>query len=144
MGLYLPIVVILLNSVCRHVIEAQAPVLSANAASVTEGSPLKLVCALSDPTPSVTWCRSDSTGTTEQTIVTVGMQGGSCISVPSTPPDGLVVTCDTLEYRCTIPSLNISDNGNVWRCSVPIGGVTTYSNYLKINVLVTCSNIESI
>ncbi|WAR06278.1 hypothetical protein MAR_021647 [Mya arenaria] len=79
--------------------------------------------------------------TTEQTIVTVGLQGGSCKSVPSTPPDGLVVTCGPLVYGCTIQSLNISDDGDVWRCSVPIKGVTTYSNSLRINVTVTVPSV---
>ncbi|XP_052804530.1 uncharacterized protein LOC128234364 isoform X4 [Mya arenaria] len=134
MGLYMIFIWIFLNGVCRHVIEAQAPVLSANASSVTKGHPLKLVCTLSAETPSVSWLRTDTGMTTEQTIVTVGLQGGSCKSVPSTPPDGLVVTCGPLVYGCTIQSLNISDDGDVWRCSVPIKGVTTYSNSLRINV----------
>ncbi|XP_052804195.1 uncharacterized protein LOC128234178 isoform X9 [Mya arenaria] len=135
MGLYMIFIWIFLNGVCRHVIEAQAPVLSANASSVTKGHPLKLVCTLSAETLSVTWLKTDTGTTTEHTIVTVGLSGGSCASVPSTPPDGLVVTCgSTLDYGCTIPSLNISDDGDVWRCSVPIKGVTTYSNSLRINV----------
>ncbi|XP_052803572.1 uncharacterized protein LOC128233767 isoform X2 [Mya arenaria] len=134
MGSHFIIVVIFLNSVCRHTIEAQAPVLSANASSVTEGSPLNLVCGFSATPDSVTWLRKETTETSEQTIVTVGLQGGLCISIPSTLPDGLVVTCGTSEYGCTIPSLSISDDGDVWRCSVPITGVTTNSNSLRMNV----------
>ncbi|WAR06575.1 hypothetical protein MAR_021944, partial [Mya arenaria] len=116
---------------------AQAPVLSANASSVTKGNSLNIVCTLSAETSSVTWYRIVKGGTTEQAIITVGLSGGSCISVPSTPPDGLVVTCGTLEYGCTIPSLSTSEDGDVWRCAVPLLGVNTYSNSLRINVTIS-------
>ncbi|XP_052806735.1 titin-like [Mya arenaria] len=137
MGLNIILVVIFLNSVCRHGIDAQAPVLSANASSVTKGNSLNIVCTLSAETSSVTWYRIVKGGTTEQAIITVGLSGGSCISVPSTPPDGLVVTCGTLEYGCTIPSLSTSEDGDVWRCAVPLLGVNTYSNSLRINVTIS-------
>ena len=91
-----------------------------------------LNCTLPSAATVVTWHSSDKSNNYETVAVIQEFSNGRCSQSPNS---NLTCTCNFSLFTCAINSVNLSNDGQRWRCSASINSATMYSNTHTIRVL---------
>ncbi|XP_052218485.1 uncharacterized protein LOC127836087 isoform X7 [Dreissena polymorpha] len=98
-----------------------------------------LNCTLPSAATIVTWHSSDKSNSYETVAVIQEYSNGRCSQSPNS---NLTCTCNSTLFTCAINSVNLSNDGQRWRCSASINSTTMYSNTHTISVLTANAQLQ--
>ncbi|KAH3779912.1 hypothetical protein DPMN_157721 [Dreissena polymorpha] len=114
--------------------------LSADADGVFVNNLLVMECRTSTPASSVNWLLLKNYSGFENVIVVHEFVNNICLATGGRDTVECFCNSSTV-FTCAIKTINVSNDGNRWRCSTPVNGFTTYSNIITINIRITLNTL---